>query len=300
MQQQLFHHIFQELEQPMVIVRVTRDVVVFYEVNSAFGRLTGYTGEQLRNKPVKSVIGPYSDRTAARPFKREGALTTARKRIVPVRMENKPLDYGSSENGLTLMQFEDLSAQKWIDRQAELHQVLVSGVVDTTYHIRYLRDTRTRSLLQPEVPLEDETFFQFITESELSRITDLIPETNQIKKLNTIIIRTVELNGIQLELTVSFTPLFDGFGKLKEYAFVILDYKPVNDFIDSATKLKIWMAKRDISANQLSAATNISLQTISKLRNGKIEKPQRLTAELIASELRIDVSEIWPEVRKSR
>jgi lambda repressor-like predicted transcriptional regulator len=56
------------------------------------------------------------------------------------------------------------------------------------------------------------------------------------------------------------------------------------------------MAKRDLSASQLSLATGISLQTISKLRNGKISRPQRLTAELIASELRVDVQEIWPEL----
>nr|WP_272898796.1 helix-turn-helix transcriptional regulator [Paenibacillus sp. MMS18-CY102] len=61
-------------------------------------------------------------------------------------------------------------------------------------------------------------------------------------------------------------------------------------------KLKIWMAKRDISTSQLSLSTGISIQTISKLRNGKITKPQRLTAELIASELRVEITDIWPEV----
>ncbi len=74
----------------------------------------------------------------------------------------------------------------------------------------------------------------------------------------------------------------------------------IKQVYDSSKRLKMWMAKRDISANQMAAATNISLQTISKLRNGHIQKPNRLTAELIAGELQVAVSDIWPEVRNGR
>lgn len=77
-------------------------------------------------------------------------------------------------------------------------------------------------------------------------------------------------------------------------------YTAINQVHDSAKRLKMWMAKRDISANQMATATNISLQTISKLRNGHIKKPSRLTAELIAAELQVAVSDIWQEVRNGR
>lgn len=99
-------------------------------------------------------------------------------------------------------------------------------------------------------------------------------------------------------MSVSFTPIIDGFGDVLEFAFVIWDLRPVDDCIEASMKLRIWMAKRDITVGYLSSSTGISIQTISKLRNGKILKPQRLTAELIASELQVDVHDIWSEIRK--
>nr|WP_281378797.1 helix-turn-helix transcriptional regulator [Paenibacillus phyllosphaerae] len=53
------------------------------------------------------------------------------------------------------------------------------------------------------------------------------------------------------------------------------------------------MARRKISAQELSESTGISVQTISKLRNGKILKPQRLTAELLATVLGVKPQDIW-------
>jgi DNA-binding Xre family transcriptional regulator len=100
----------------------------------------------------------------------------------------------------------------------------------------------------------------------------------------------------ELAFRTTIFPIYDGFGEIEQFAFSIWEMQESSGSEQSGTKLKIWMAKRDLSASQLSLATGISLQTISKLRNGKISRPQRLTAELIASELRVDVQEIWPEL----
>ncbi|WP_173275543.1 helix-turn-helix domain-containing protein [Paenibacillus sp. NEAU-GSW1] len=297
----LYQHIFSLLDQPMAVIRVIRDSATILEANQAFSQLTGYTTEHLRGRPVNGIIEQYSANSASRNYIRETFLHTKRKRRKPIQIEHKAIQSDCGEEGtLALALIEDLSAKRWIEEQYERNKVLISGIVDSTFHIRFLRDFYAPMLFVPDQRLEDENFLQFISETEYKRINEALEASGKFKKMNDIKVRTSKLSGVELEVTLTFMPIFDGFGKIKEYAFVIWDLLPVNDTIDSAMRLKIWMAKRDMSANQLSAATHISLQTISKLRNGKIAMPQRLTAELIASELKVEVSEIWPEVRKGR
>ena len=42
-------------------------------------------------------------------------------------------------------------------------------------------------------------------------------------------LKTSKLSGIELELSVTFTPIIDGFGEVLEFAFVIWDLRPVDD-----------------------------------------------------------------------
>jgi DNA-binding Xre family transcriptional regulator len=169
---------------------------------------------------------------------------------------------------------------------------------DKNLHIRNFRQSSTPIIFEPDRTLDDENLLQFVAERDHERMLAAFAEAAANKKEKSIILQTSKRSGIELELSITFTPIYDGFGNSKEFAFVIWDLKPVDSEIDAATKLKIWMAKRDITAGHLSALTGISIQTISKLRNGKIIKPQRLTAELIASELQVGVHEIWTEIRK--
>lgn len=297
----VFHNIFQLLDQPMVLVRFMRDTVVVEESNRAFTRMTGLYNEQLQGMHISKMIGNYCYKNGLRAFRKETFLYNSKHCRIPVLIEQKLLEVTShDQNALAIIIIQDLSTRKWIELQQQTHKVLISGTVDDSNHIRFIKDLNDPNIFYPEKDLENETLLQFISEAEFAKINEMLPSFTKLKKLQPITVKTNMLSGVELELKVIFTPMFDGFGKIIEYAFVILDLNPVNDSIDSSMKLKIWMAKRDISASQLSDATNISLQTISKLRNGKIKMPQRLTAELIASELRVDVKELWPEVRKGR
>lgn len=67
---------------------------------------------------------------------------------------------------------------------------------------------------------------------------------------------------------------------------------------DPSYKLRMLMLSKNISATSLSRSTLISLTTISKIRNGKIKKPQRLTAELIAGELGVKPEAIWSSFKQ--
>jgi DNA-binding Xre family transcriptional regulator len=187
-----FYHIFQILDQPMVLVRVTREAITIHETNEAFCRLSGYRHNQLQSASLDLLINSHLPCDSSLHFTQETYLTTANQQDLAVHVEFRALTVTDEDDAsYALIMFEDRSEN---------------------------------------IPLENAIIQVF----------------------------------------------------------------------DSAKRLKMWMAKRDISTNQLAASTNISLQTISKLRNGHIQKPNRLTAELIASELQVAVRDIWPEVRNSR
>ncbi|NIK67559.1 MULTISPECIES: helix-turn-helix domain-containing protein [unclassified Paenibacillus] len=189
-----FYQIFQILDQPMTLVRVSKAETTIHETNEAFCRLSGYTQEQLKGMSLELLIANYLPCDISLHFTQETVLTSAKQEEIAVHLEFRALT--------------------------------VSDQDDARYALIIYED---KSGYAHEEPLT-----------------------------------------------------------------------AIKQVYDSSKRLKMWMAKRDISANQMAAATNISLQTISKLRNGHIQKPNRLTAELIAGELQVAVSDIWPEVRNGR
>jgi DNA-binding Xre family transcriptional regulator len=141
------------------------------------------------------------------------------------------------------------------------------------------------------------SIFDFLNAAEHDLIRAQFKQCATDKIQQNLYMRTLRFDELsELALRTTICPIYNGFGEIEQFAFSIWEMQESSNSEQSGTKLKIWMAKRDLSASQLSLSTGISLQTISKLRNGKISKPQRLTAELIASELRVDVQEIWPEL----
>lgn len=295
----IYHRIFQILDQPMMLLRELNGEVQIEDANEAFLRLVGYELEELTSISSSYLLERYNIDNTRQVLKSEVIIATKSNRQIPVRVDQRaiPMD-NSDQSNRALIVFDDLSPYKWIEQKSERKKVLISGVVDKYLHIRNFRQNSTPAIFEPDRTLEDENLMQFVAEPEHERMLAAFAEAAAKKKEKSITLQTSKMSGIELELSITFTPIYDGFGNSNEFAFVIWDLKPVDSEIDAATKLKIWMAKRDITAGHLSALTGISIQTISKLRNGKILKPQRLTAELIASELQVDVHEIWAEIRK--
>lgn len=294
-----YYRLFQIFDKPLVILGMNQGQVRIIDANEAFTRLLGYTFEEIKSKVSAGHLLKYNIDTSKQSLKSEFGITTKQNKQIPVRLDHHPIpkEPGETEQQSYVV-FEDLTAYKWIEQKCEQNKVIISGIVDAHAHIRFLRDSVAPLLFEPDRKMEDETILSFIADSEHVRLMEALSEAGSTKKEKSLTLQTSRLSGIELELSITFTPIFDGFGETKEYAFVIWDLKPIDDSIDSAMKLKIWMAKRDMTAGMLSEATGISIQTISKLRNGKIIRPQRLTAELIASELRVDVHDIWTKIRK--
>lgn len=294
-----YYRLFQIFDKPIIILGMEHGKVRIIDANESFSRLLGYTLEELKSKESAGHLLKYNIDTTRQTLKSEFGIFTKNNKQIPVRIDQQPIPKQPGETELiSFVTFEDLTAYKWIEQKCEQNKVIISGIIDAHSHIRFLRDSVAPLLFEPDRKMEDETLLSFIADNEHARVMEALAEAGTMKKEKSLTLLTSRLSGIELELSITFTPIIDGFGDTKEYAFVIWDLKPVDDTIDSAMKLKIWMAKRDITAGMLSEATGISIQTISKLRNGKIVKPQRLTAELIASELRVDIHDIWTKVGK--
>lgn len=295
----IYSQIFQIMGQPMILLSQNDREVRIEDANQAFLRLTGYTLAELQSKKSSYLLKKYRIDNARQVLKSEVGIYTKLERQISVRIDQQPLPTCSQDGTIrAVITFEDLSPYKWIDQQAEKNKVMISGIVDSHQHVRFLRDGLAPLLFEPDRKLKDETLMQFIADTDHGLMRDVIQETYLHKKEKSIKLKTSKQSGIELEMSVTFAPILDGYGEVSEFAFVIWDLRPVDEKIEASVKLRIWMAKRDVTAGHLSASTGISIQTISKLRNGKILKPQRLTAELIASELQIEVHEIWSETRK--
>lgn len=287
----------------MAVIAENQGDVRVLDANDAFIRLTGYHKEDLVADQGFGFVFPYPSQLFRRAVKSEMMLLARTGRELHVRYEQIPLTVGAAACNVeidkkALILFEDLTAYNWIGRQLLSRNVLVSGIVDEHMHIRFLRDRLAPLMFKPDRMLEDESLLAFVADADHELIRSVLEQAPSMSGEHSMTLRTSKQSGVELELELIYVPIMDGCGKLKEFAFVIWDLRPTDDAADPSVKLKIWMAKRDMSAGALSAATGISLQTISKLRNGKISKPQRLTAELIAAELGIEVTEIWPIVRK--
>ncbi|OBZ08148.1 MULTISPECIES: PAS domain S-box protein [Bacillales] len=295
----IYSQIFQLMDQPMILLSQNDREVRIDDANQAFLRLTGYTLAELQSKKSSYLLKKYKIDNSRQVLKSEVNIYTKLKRQVTVRIDQQPLPKSSQDERIrAFVIFEDLTPYKWIEQKAERNKVLISGIVDSHQHVRFVRDGLAPLLFEADRNLKDETLMQFIADTDHGSMREVLREAYQYKKEKSITITTSKQSGIELEMSVTLAPIIDGYGDVSEFAFVIWDLRPIDNQIDASVKLRIWMAKRDITAGHLSALTGISIQTISKLRNGKILKPQRLTAELIASELQIEVHEIWSEIRK--
>ncbi len=190
---------------------------------------------------------------------------------------------------------KDMSAEKWLEQQSRTGKALYTGICDSQYLIRMF-NTHVQQTMS-DISIVNQSIFDYLDPSEHDTIREQLLSCGMAEYPCDIVVHTIKFDELsELELRATICIIFDGFGHIQQYAFSVWDMRESEEADQPGMKLKIWMAKRDISASQLSALTGISMQTISKLRNGKILKPQRLTAELVASELNVDVNTLWPEI----
>lgn len=290
----IFNTIFHSLQAPMAVIAGTEDELRFIHTNDAFNKLIGYTEEELINSQPKTLFSAWNN-PIGRTNDRSGCFLLQLKinRTMRIHLTWEPI--ANTNEPTFLLIAEDITAKTWIEMMGKSRKVLLSGIVSKDFIIERYIQYYPAPMFDYQVQVENQSVFEFLNEEDRDRLMRIMKEAVDRKQTGSLVVCSKRIaNMAQLELHVTFCPFYCGNGSLKHYGFVVTDIQPVLEQIDPSVSLKILMARKHMSAQQLAELTGISLQTISKLRNGKIGRPQRLTAELIAAELNVSPQDIWP------
>ncbi|QHT59197.1 helix-turn-helix domain-containing protein [Paenibacillus lycopersici] len=292
--------VFQHLKTPLAVVVIDHDDDCRFDVaNKAFARLVGCSEDVLEGLPPERLFTEW-DRSALQSSNRhETTLLRHSDGDHPPRLLLTCEALADTKGDAFLLTAEDISANSWIDRLCETQKVLIAGILNERYAIeRMFKYYPTPVFDNYRFPV-GEPLDAYLDDDERERLISVLELTSRQARTHQIAVRTKALNdGVQLDLNMMYRPFCHTDGSLKHIAFIVSDIRSAADSesnaADSSVTLKVLMARSYMSAQQLSAATGISMQTISKLRNGKINKPQRQTALLIAQALKVAPQDIWP------
>ncbi|WP_282939741.1 helix-turn-helix domain-containing protein [Paenibacillus sp. RC67] len=290
------------LKKPMGIIKIEGETLSFMEVNEPFCALSGYTREELLHVDPSEMLAKGDPKPTFHFFEDDSFLrteiTALSKDQTEVFLEVELYRIHEGPNEFIIAFADHISSKKWIDHYVANKPILCSGIVNPSYIL-----TRYEMYFDPIVDhksrFEHKSIFELIAKVDHPVMKQLLEEIKLTKQTKEVILRTTKLKGLlELKMKIMVHPFFDGAGTFLEYAFVISQLEQYEMIENAAVRLKVLMAQRSMSAQSLSEATGITIQTISKLRNGKVMKPQLLTAQLIAGELGVVVSDIWAETRR--
>ncbi|ULL18816.1 XRE family transcriptional regulator [Paenibacillus sp. H1-7] len=293
------------IKKPMGIIRIEANKLSFVEINEPLCNISGYSKEELMQMdPSRLLIKKYDTPPAVQLYRLphgffvKSETSVLSKCNIEVFFETEAYRVDDGNDKLLVVFINNISAKKWIEKQIAAQPILCSGIINHNYIIQHY-DIYFDPIVRHQSKYMNISIFETIAAEQHELVRQALKEISDTRHTKQLILRTTKLDDqIELEMKITIHPLFDGFGNLQEIAFVISHLKPFDETEDPSVRLKIIMAQRNITAQWLSEATGITIQTISKLRNGKIKKPQQLTAKLIASELGVSVSDIWSETRR--
>ncbi|GAB2701730.1 PAS domain S-box protein [Paenibacillus thermoaerophilus] len=294
-----------DLPKAAAIVHWDGHRAAFAAVNEPYCRMIGYSEEECLGKNPADLLNGESRRLlinlirrmqAQRQMYAELTQITATGTEIDTRVDGSLLRSDGSGR-LYLILCEDISACKWIERELSAGQARSSGICDPEFRIQRF-DTYHQPAIAGARRYIDAPLFDFIAPDDRGKLLRLLDEAIELGCEQEQQLRTARFADLfDVAVKVRVRAFFDGYGRLLRYAFVIRDLQPYEEADDPGIRLKTLMAQRNMSASQLSEATGLSPQTISKLRSGKIRTPQRLTAELIAAELGVSPSRVWSKTR---
>ncbi|MBM7567727.1 helix-turn-helix domain-containing protein [Paenibacillus sacheonensis] len=304
---------------PIMVVRIHQNRRHVYACNAAFYSLTGCAGEELiglpiaslpllGSKPLWSIVDLLCDSITSHNLEAYAesyfSLSDSASSFGEFHVK-QTMDAGDTYLIVTV---HDRSEDKWIEDTAHERQALVSmrlTPAGTALSLRGYRgpiayDHLELSRTEPE---------QFIADQDRERVLNQLREL-QFSRQTGEFHFTLRLFHEQFRIHSLVKPFFNGDGTFRCYAALVLTMEPaieaeviegapVNEHevpaagSDASYKLRLLMLEKRVSVTQLAENTQISLTTISNIRNGKIKRPQRLTAQLIADELGVSPTDIW-------
>ncbi|MFC4811137.1 helix-turn-helix domain-containing protein [Paenibacillus sp. GCM10023250] len=293
--------VFQNLKTPLAVVVGQDDDCHFNLANKAFSRLVGCSGDVLEGLPPDRVFSEWSSSALRSDDRHETSLLRSKADDDPLRLMLTCEAIAGADEPAFLLTVEDISANSWIDRMSASGQVLLSGILNERFAVERYYKHNPAPIVDRLFSAGEDSLSYFFHDNERERILASLKKAALHRRTEHLIVHTKKLaESVQLELQITYRPFFHGDGTLKCIAFVATDIRSLVESeaeaaaLDPSVTLKVLMARKYMSAQQLSSATGISLQTISKLRNGKIGRPQRQTTLLIAKALDVTPQDIWP------
>ncbi|WP_053372269.1 helix-turn-helix domain-containing protein [Paenibacillus sp. FJAT-27812] len=300
------NHLFYLLSDPMLIVEFDESRWSIRDVNQAFATFSGFKKSDLMlldpstiistqeiGLSFKEAVSQLSDEDAFSP-QIECKLVTKTSTPADIRLSCRKLQQG--ERTVYVIICKDLREAKWIDSYIMHNKIMVSLIVNERYTIINLKHYYA-PVQQPSSLYVNKSIFDLVAEHERSKLKRVF----EYAKNN----RTAESVDFQLKFDDRYysadaviQPFYNGNRSFKNFAVILTSLHINNQEEDPSYKLRLLMLSKNISVTSLAQSTLISLTTISKIRNGKIKKPQRLTAELIAGELGVRPETIWSSFKR--
>jgi len=300
------NHLFYSLSDPMLIIEADESRWFIRDVNQAFVTLSGFKQSVLSQLDASSIISTgkagvsfaeavnklANDQTPDASLECE--LVT--KASMPATVSISCRMFQLEQQTMYVVICKDLREANWIDEFIVNNKVMISATVDERFIVSSFKHYYA-PVQQSASAYAHKSFFDLVSEQEHSKLKQLLDGV----KNN----RNEAKASFQLKLgdeiyyaDAIIKPFYYGNRSFKNFLIAITNLQLNAQEDDPSFKLRMLMLSKNISATSLAQSTLISLTTISKIRTGKIKKPQRLTAELIAGELGVRPETIWSSFKR--
>ncbi|MFX3632261.1 MAG: PAS domain-containing protein [Candidatus Pristimantibacillus sp.] len=295
------HNLFYWLPDPMLIVEFEHNRWYIRDINQAFSLLSGYKKRELVDvDPAGLLQEGFSFNALMTQIPEDSELIIEWELITkstqPTLVRLTCRKFHIEQQSRYMIICKNLSEDKWIDDFGADNKIVMTINATEKFNITDTRRYYTPVKYQSST-LVNQNLFDYVFEDHrksLRRVMDYARNNGTTEQ-----IQIKMLIGDHTYLTSAvIKPFYWGNKSFKDYLIVLTDLNQHTHDEDSSYKLRLLMLGKNISATSLSQSTLISLTTISKIRNGKIKKPQRLTAELIAGELGVKPEMIWSSFKR--
>ncbi|QAY68084.1 PAS domain S-box protein [Paenibacillus protaetiae] len=299
----MMQNVFYLMKEPMLITEFEHNRWYIRDINPSFTSLSGYKKQELLEADPSGLFkeGASFGQMVARltdenePFAAMDEELNARSATaIPVRVTGRmfPLE---EKNGCIIM-CQDITVQKWIEEYAVKQPISAAAQLDEQYRIRSLERYYTPVIHTANYYL-GRPAFEFIEEDSRKSVKRMLDYAKNNGTVERVELR-LQIDGKSQHASIIVKPMFNGCRTFTGFSVIIASLHLNEQEDDPGYKLRMLMLNKNITATSLAQSTLISLTTISKIRNGKIKKPQRLTAELIAGELGVKPESIWSSFKR--
>jgi DNA-binding Xre family transcriptional regulator len=211
--------------------------------------------------------------------------------LFEVRLEVMRIGQSDSPRKRYAVVFHDVTEQRWIESVIREQKAVGAAILTREHTIQWMTSYMTPVLHEQSAYL-NQPFQQYVSVNDRRHVKRSLDYASANRTPQPCSFSILHEDDAYLARAV-FMAFQHWNGSVRSHAVVMLQMEPLHTDVDSSAKLRLLMTVKNISVTELARSTHISLTTISKIRNGKIKKPKRMTAELIASQLGVVPEAIW-------